>query len=238
MTYEEYIALGFAVLFATFGFALKDKLVRRLSLIFSVAFLLRAVVSFIPQKFLEIAILLYSYLLLVIAFFYSVRITKAMKTIRKKAYMDSLTGVNNRNFFEEVLKKELKDLESLGVSYGIIFIDLYKIKNINDTYGHIVGDRILLRVGEIIKRSLRRDDIVVRYGGDEFVVVVFNAEKEKMETIVQRLSESLRFKEGNIEVIGNVGWATYPEDGKNLDDVLNVASLRMYKDKKSYRFYT
>lgn len=234
MTYDQYLALGFAVLFASLTVAFKNSVAKRLSAIFSVSFMLQAVTGFFNNKPVGLLLLFYSYLLLSIAFFYGVSITKTMRLLKNKAYTDTLTQVSNRTFLEDVLKKELKNYERLGINYCVLFVDLYNFKKINDTYGHATGDQVLAEMGKRLKRHVRSDDFVIRYGGDEFLIVMKDVNEDKINSVIDRLRAYLNFNVGDILVKANIGYAFYPKDGNDLNELIRVASTRMYEDKKLY----
>ncbi|MEZ0360463.1 MAG: GGDEF domain-containing protein [Hydrogenobacter sp.] len=234
MTYDQYLAIGFAVLFASLTVAFKNSVTKRLSAIFSVSFMLQAVTGFFNNKPVGLLLLFYSYLLLSIAFFYGVSLTKTMRSLKNKAYTDTLTQVSNRTFLEDVLKRELKNYERLGVNYCVLFVDLYNFKKINDTYGHATGDQVLAEMGKRLKRHVRSDDFVVRYGGDEFLIVMKDVNEDKINSVIDRLRAYLTFNVGDIFVKANIGYAFYPKDGNDLDQLIRIASIRMYEDKKLY----
>lgn len=234
MSYDQYLALGFAVLFASFTLGFKDRLIKQISGLFSVFFMLQIVSSFLNQKLAQFILLSLGYTLVLVAFFYSVRLLRFKKALYKKAYMDALTGVNNRNFFEDVLKNELRLYQDAGTHYCVLFLDMYNFKNINDLYGHAVGDKALCEVGARLKRAVRSDDFVVRYGGDEFLVVLKEVRRDYLDTIVDRIRDSLSFNVNGLTVGVNIGYAFYPEDGSNVEDLIEVASKRMYEDKRRY----
>ncbi len=171
---------------------------------------------------------------MLVAFFYSIRLLRFKKALYKKAYMDSLTGVNNRNFFEDVLKNELRLYQDAGTHYCVLFLDMYNFKDINDIYGHTVGDNVLNEIGKRLKMAVRSDDFVVRYGGDEFLVVLKEVKRDYLDTIVDRIRNSLSFKVNDLTTGVNIGYAFYPEDGSNVEDLIKVASKRMYEDKRHY----
>ncbi|SNZ14479.1 GGDEF domain-containing protein [Hydrogenobacter hydrogenophilus] len=234
MTYDQYLALGFAVLFASFALGFKNSVVKKLSALFSVSFLLQTVAGFLNKKYLNLLLIFYSYLLIAVAFFYSISLTKTIRSLKNKAYLDALTKVNNRMFFEEVLKKELENYEKLGINYCILFIDMYNFKDINDIYGHAKGDEVLAEVGYRLRKHLRSDDFIIRYGGDEFIVVLKDIKEDKIFTVIERLKSALTFEVNGTQVKANVGYAVYPKDGASVDELIKIASARMYEDKKLY----
>ncbi len=148
-----------------------------------------------------------------------------------KASHDSLTGLYNREALDNMLKAEIMKAKLSKGVLSIIFLDLDNFKTINDTLGHHFGDEILRKVGEILKSSVRKGDIVARYGGDEFVIVLHsktNLEPERVaERIKVKIEESLRMY--NISV--SYGIAIFGKDGSTPEELIDVADKRMYKQK-------
>ncbi|MFN3813757.1 MAG: GGDEF domain-containing protein [Aquificaceae bacterium] len=232
MSYDQYLALGFAVLFASFTLGFKDRLIKQISGLFSSFFMLQFVSDHLNQRSAKFILLSFSYALVLVAFFYSVLLLKFEKAMHKKAYIDSLTGVNNRNFFEDVLKNELRLYQDAGTHYCILFLDMDNFKNINDTYGHTVGDNVLSEIGKRLKTSLASNGFIVRYGGDEFLVVLKEVKRGFLDTVIESVRNSLSFKVNDLTIRVSVGYALYPEDGSKVEDLIKVASERMYEDKR------
>ncbi|WP_461829480.1 GGDEF domain-containing protein [Aquifex sp.] len=149
-----------------------------------------------------------------------------------KASHDSLTGLYNREALYNILKAEVMKAKLSRKVLSVIFLDLDNFKALNDTYGHQYGDEVLKKVGEILKSSVRKGDIVARYGGDEFVIVLHsktNLEPEKVaERIKVRIEESLRMY--NISV--SYGIAIFGEDGSTPEELINAADKKMYEQKQ------
>ena len=148
---------------------------------------------------------------------------KNLRNLIQDMYKDPLTETFNR----KALEKNLKDLKDKV----IIFIDVDDFKKINDTYGHMVGDRILKELAKIIKESLRSSDTVYRYGGDEFVVVIDNSSYETAEKIAERIKKNVEDKitiESNPISI-SYGISTSPCD---VESILKEADERMYRMKR------
>lgn len=153
------------------------------------------------------------------------------RKIQKLTYRDPLTGVYNRRFLEEEMKR-LDTARALPIS--IIVADLNKLKVINDNYGHKKGDEVLIKASEIIKRSLRQEDILARLGGDEFAVLLPNTKKEDAKKIKERIKEKCQKTEDNMIAISiALGFATKEEIEKNLEKVFKKADDNMYQDKFS-----
>lgn len=100
------------------------------------------------------------------------RIRSQQKQLEKMAYHDSLTGLYNRHFFDETIKNELLAIQRYGYESVIILLDIDNFKNINDTYGHLVGDQVLVQLAQLITCNIRDSDIVSRFGGEEFIILL------------------------------------------------------------------
>ncbi|NEZ46887.1 diguanylate cyclase [Clostridium niameyense] len=149
------------------------------------------------------------------------------------AYFDGLTDLPNRNRFYREINNELKE----NKCFAIIFLDLDKFKNINDMYGHCIGDKILCVVSSRIKNILKKGDIIARFGGDEFIILLKNIkDKCKVKKVVLKILES--FKEDinldgeNINVKISIGISFFPDDGQDIKTLIDNADKAMYKAKK------
>lgn len=146
---------------------------------------------------------------------------------------DPLTNVFNRRKAEEIMS-EFKEFDQINpLDFSLIMIDVDKFKVINDTLGHQVGDEVLVFVAETLKTCLRRFDIISRYGGDEFLVILPNTDMEKGKIVVEKLKESFKSSKClaiNEYVTVSIGLASNGEV-ENSDDLISLADERMYKDK-------
>lgn len=143
---------------------------------------------------------------------------------------DELTGLNNRRFLETILTRYSKSKTSIG----FIFIDVDDFKFINDNYGHEKGDYVLSEIGNIIRSSIRDVDFGFRYGGDEFLVLVFGISKEILERISKRIFQKISsIKVSDINAKTSIGVSLYPEEADNLNSALKLADERLYKIKHS-----
>jgi diguanylate cyclase (GGDEF)-like protein/PAS domain S-box-containing protein len=159
------------------------------------------------------------------------------------AHHDLLTGLPNRYY----LKKYLASLVESHVKrqMAVLFIDLDRFKVINDTKGHTFGDILLEKVTERLKSCLSKKDFIVRYGGDEFIIVLQNVTKEKVshiaETIIERFAESFVINGLEVFITPSIGISMYPEDGNDIDTLIKNADAAMYlakeKGKNNYQFY-
>lgn len=168
----------------------------------------------------------------------------AEATIHNMAYYDSLTGLPNRTSLYEKLSDALS--ESKGV-IAVIFMDLDNFKSINDTLGHLFGDRVLKKIGGFLKYSLRPGDTVARLAGDEFVFLLKGIKnKEEAEKFAMNILEMFRrpilIDDHEIFITFSIGIAVYPQDGRGAEALLKKADAAMYHAKEAgrnnYKLYT
>ncbi len=161
---------------------------------------------------------------------------KKVLDLEKKAFIDKLTSVYNRRAFELKLKSLLSNFIPGKSKFALYFFDLDNFKEINDTYGHLAGDLILKKVAELIKKCTREGDIVCRYGGDEFVILVNNITKEIAINIGKRIVERISnakfiYKDNEIRVKIS-GGAYYVEKKETFEEVIRKADQAMYEAKQ------
>ena len=153
---------------------------------------------------------------------------------KDKAHRDVLTGLFNREYFEQFASSAMQKDQSM--SYAVIFMDIDDFKNVNDTLGHTVGDDVICWFAKRILGSFRHTDVVARYGGDEFVVFANGIERAELSYRLQQLCESFRspYRNGNIEytVSGSIGAAMFPDDGRSYLELLDRADSALYEAKR------
>jgi diguanylate cyclase (GGDEF)-like protein len=160
--------------------------------------------------------------------------------VKNLAYIDELTGLYNIRYFEEVLKREINKGTANNI-FSILFMDLDHFKNVNDTYGHLVGSKLLVEVGRVIKGCVRENDITVRYGGDEFCVLLTQTGQEDALRIAERIRKTIEnhkfmSREGlNIHLTVCIGVAVYPTHSTSLLGIIEKADNAMYVGKNSTR---
>lgn len=168
---------------------------------------------------------------------------EAERTIWRQANYDTLTQLPNRRYFKERLQSEIARASRIGKHVAVLFIDLDRFKEVNDTLGHQAGDELLLQAAERIKASLRDADSVARMGGDEFTVLLSDISgPDDVTPIATRLNERL-FEpfvlDGlQMHISGSIGVAVYPEDGASVDELLKHADQAMYESKRLGRNQT
>lgn len=156
------------------------------------------------------------------------------------AYHDGLTGVLSRSAWNQQLVPQLNALIENGKSFLIAYLDVNDFKFINDSYGHDVGDEILKITSQRLIGTVRSEDVVVRLGGDEFLVVFASDNPEQdsdilMSKLKTGFSEPMRVNKYTLNISVSVGIAKAPDDARSLDGLLSKADERMYKDKASMK---
>lgn len=145
------------------------------------------------------------------------------------SYHDKLTGVYNRRFFEEKLKK-VDNKSNLPLS--LVLLDVNGLKLVNDAFGHLKGDELLVKVTEAIKKECRYNDVVARIGGDEFVVILPKTNSEQVKIMVKRLNEHIESEEVcSINISVSLGWDTKNQMGEKILDIFKRAEEYMYRRK-------
>ena len=175
------------------------------------------------------------------------KLKKELSLYKKLALKDPLTGLYNRRGFLEETDRLIKMNQRLGQRFsfslasfgrvGLVFIDLDNFKHINDRFGHKVGDEVLKEIAKRLEGSLRRFDIVGRWGGDEFVVVIWDVDKKTLDIIVERLkskitNEPIIIRKQPISVTASFGAKVFPIEGLELEKEIEGVDKSMYRVKK------
>lgn len=161
---------------------------------------------------------------------------------RYLAYHDATTGLANRTLFNDRLDQALVQAERHARSFAIMFIDLDKFKNINDTYGHDIGDKVLHTVGELLQACVRDEDTVSRIGGDEFLCLLMEVEEEASvasiaDAMVEKCAQPCEIQDLSLIVKPSIGIAIYPRDGTTSETLIKNADAAMYKAKQGNTGY-
>jgi len=165
-------------------------------------------------------------------------LNKSQKSIlkyREYAVKDSLTGVYSRFFLDGLISGNIVDYELENIMKGInyiILIDIDNFKQINDEYGHIAGDKTIKKIAEILKLSVREDDLVVRYGGDEFLILLKNTNREVAEKVLERIKNKLKEIDGFDSPITISGGIEELKDISSIEECLKSADDKMYNVKR------
>jgi diguanylate cyclase (GGDEF)-like protein len=152
---------------------------------------------------------------------------------QEQAITDGLTGVKTHRFFMEALSSEWKRSSRASRAFALVLMDLDRFKFVNDFYGHLEGDLVLQRVGQILETNCRRSDVVARYGGDEFVILMPETSIDQAHALAERLrlwlSQDAMLAEHRIS--GSFGVASFPAHGFSAEDIIRVADAGMYSAK-------
>ena len=169
----------------------------------------------------------------IVTLIHSLRLTQ--DKLKTMAVRDSLTGVYNRNFFNEIIANEIERTRRYGDRFSIVIMDVDNFKQINDIYGHLIGDWILRECAATLSKSVRSSDLLVRFGGDEFLVLTLETDSETCDALISRVNENLsvwnrEHDDHDYQLSVSVGCAVF-ERGKDLMEVIKEADFRMYENK-------
>lgn len=159
--------------------------------------------------------------------------------LSKETVVDPLTGVYNKKFFYEMAKKAFDYFNRYGRKFSLLFIDIDDFKKVNDRYGHLSGDMVLQEIAKRLQKSVRKSDMVFRFGGEEFVVLLNGANSEKAISIAERVRQEVFNEEikiygdSKINVTISCGIATVNESIKDVQELVDKADIAMYKAKQS-----
>ncbi|RPJ63981.1 MAG: diguanylate cyclase [Dehalococcoidia bacterium] len=167
--------------------------------------------------------------------------TQLRVTLRRQAIIDPLTGLYNRRYMHEVLENELRRSLRAGKSIGFIMGDIDNFKKFNDLYGHDIGDQLLKSVANTMKAVVRLEDIVCRYGGEEFLIILPSASLQDTYQRALQINDvvkSIVLNSGSNKIKGvtiSLGVSAYPEQGKTGDELIAAADKAMYQAKNEGR---
>lgn len=159
--------------------------------------------------------------------------------LKEMATQDHLTGLKNRHFFDMYMSHEMEKVKRGVENMVILMIDVNNFKVINDTCGHVAGDQVLKDCATILSKSVRSSDVLFRFGGDEFLIVMSNAGQSESEILRQRITDNLkewnsRQRGYDVRISLSIGYALLTESS-DLDEVIGQADLMMYEEKQKYR---
>jgi diguanylate cyclase (GGDEF)-like protein len=153
--------------------------------------------------------------------------------------IDPLTDTFNRRYMDQVLDKDLKRADRMGVNLGVVMIDINNFKAVNTRFGHLVGDQVLVEVAKVLKQTFRASDIIMRYGGDEFLVILNDTDEARSALALDRLQKAVERWNGRAPIEGyemalSWGVGIYSK-GMNFHDVLDAADRKMFENKNDPR---
>jgi len=153
--------------------------------------------------------------------------------LQQQSITDGLTGIKTRRFFWEALSSEWKRASRSGRPFSVVLVDLDKFKEVNDSLGHLEGDLVLARVGRLLEQKCRQSNVVARYGGDEFIILMPETGIEQAQVLAERLrlwvATDPTLEEHHIT--GSFGVASFPVHGFSMEDLIRVADAGMYVSK-------
>jgi len=155
--------------------------------------------------------------------------------LQQQSITDGLTGIKTRRFFWEALSAEWKRASRSGRPFSVVLIDLDKFKEVNDTMGHFEGDLVLARVGRLLEQKSRQSNVVARYGGDEFIILMPETGADQAQVLAERLRQWITADPMLSEhhITGSFGVASFPTHGFSIEDIIRVADAGMYVSKRS-----
>jgi diguanylate cyclase (GGDEF)-like protein len=163
-------------------------------------------------------------------------ITERKKTedeILFRASHDGLTGLANYREFFESLEREVRRADRTHQPFALLLLDLDDLKCINDRFGHLTGNRALNRLARVMREHCRGTEMAARYGGDEFAILLLDANEERAQNVAERISSCLRLQTDSPALSVSIGFSIYPADGLSAPELLEAADKRLYQSKKS-----
>lgn len=158
--------------------------------------------------------------------------------VQELTVTDDLTKLYNARYLHLILEREIARSERYHEQMSLVFIDLDNFKTVNDQHGHMAGSQLLKEFGEFLLEAIRTSDVAIRYGGDEFVILLPRTTKQETIQFLSRLRETLighgflKSKHMHVRITACFGVATFPEDGKTIDELISAADNAMYVVKK------
>ena len=154
------------------------------------------------------------------------------KILKEKAIRDGLTNVKNRRALIEELKLEMEKAMESKEPLSIVIFDIDNFKKINDSKGHVYGDKVLIKVAKFMKNNARKTDVVGRYGGEEFMIILKNTTKSSAKSISENIRKSIEKYFWNKDIRVTISGGVYEYNGEELEDFINIADMNLYKAKK------
>lgn len=164
--------------------------------------------------------------------------TYLYRRIEEISVTDDLTALYNFRFLHQYLDIEIERSRRYGSLFSLIFMDIDNFKKINDRYGHLTGSKVLMEMSKVLKKNLRKVDIPIRYGGDEFVIILPQTPKESGMQVAERLRKMIERhvflkKENPFLLTASLGVASFPDNANTREELLKIADHAMYRGKFS-----
>jgi diguanylate cyclase (GGDEF)-like protein len=164
-----------------------------------------------------------------------------MDKLRETSLKDGMTGLYNRRFLEEFIDQFMNQAKRSNEMYSVLMLDVDYFKKVNDTYGHDVGDRVIVEIGKVLLDSIRESDLAIRYGGEEFVVLLYNASDEGTFNVAKKIHSAFAniiFEVGNGETMQktmSIGISKFPSDADTIWKCIKLADTALYVAKTTGR---
>ncbi|SFV52461.1 diguanylate cyclase/phosphodiesterase (GGDEF & EAL domains) with PAS/PAC sensor(s) [hydrothermal vent metagenome] len=166
-------------------------------------------------------------------------LAKSEQKYKELATKDMLTGILNRFAFEDELNRIISNSKRTGTKFALLFLDLDHFKEVNDTYGHDIGDKLLVEVAKRVVANIRAEDIFARIGGDEFVILFTNIENKILPALVNKAISLFRkpwiIDDIQLNVTTSIGVVVFPDDADDKIKLMKKADIAMYRSKESGR---
>jgi len=163
-----------------------------------------------------------------------------MRSLKESAMRDAMTGLYNRRFLEEYLDVLSATVERKNINVGLLMCDVDYFKKVNDSLGHEAGDAVLIDVAKTLKQAVRTSDMVIRYGGEEFLALLIDTEEEKAMEVAERIRSTIEAHAfvtsgGKLNKTISVGVSMFPKDGGAFWQCAKYADVAMYQAKDTGR---
>lgn len=156
---------------------------------------------------------------------------KIIDRYKQLSYKDSLTGLYNRRYFYEILEMEFKRARRNNISISLLFIDVDNFKKINDTYGHKYGDHVLVKLANTLKKEIRDVDIISRWGGEEFIVLLNDTDIDGSRVVAERLRAAVEKQKFQTDITISIG-VTSSDGSISIEKIVSLADDALYKAKE------
>ncbi|HEX9288127.1 MAG TPA: diguanylate cyclase [Anaeromyxobacteraceae bacterium] len=165
---------------------------------------------------------------------------RLMNTLREASLRDPMTGLHNRRYLQEYTEKIVAGVTRRGKKIGLVMCDLDYFKQVNDTHGHAAGDLVLKETAAIIARSVRQSDIVIRFGGEEFLVVLLDVNEGEAMTVAEKIRErvqaaKIKLPDGTLNKTISLGISEFPTDTNTFWHCIKFADVALYRAKETGR---
>jgi diguanylate cyclase (GGDEF)-like protein len=165
---------------------------------------------------------------------------RLMETLRESTLQDAMTGLNNRRFLEEYVDTLVANAQRQKANISILMLDLDYFKMVNDTYGHDAGDTVLKTLAKVLRQSVRASDIVIRYGGEEFLIILQNSSGEAADNVAEKIRATVEKMKipldgATLQKTISIGIADYPGDSETFWQAVKYADVALYQAKETGR---